>query len=138
MTGIGTQIKNALGWFLTRLKGNVVNNLTSTSTDLPLSAAKGKDLQDQITSLNTNSIKVKIKEYAITLVYDPSIKIYTGTSYIATDIPDGNIIATIPIVHNSTGYGTAIPAIGINTGHEVVLNYHLDGTFPVTIVWLYN
>ena len=53
MTGIGTQIKNALGWFLTRLKGNVVNNLTSTSTDLPLSAAKGKDLQDQITSLNT-------------------------------------------------------------------------------------
>ena len=56
MTGIGTQIKNALGWFLTRLKGNVVNNLTSTSTDLPLSAAKGKDLQDQITSLNTNSI----------------------------------------------------------------------------------
>ena len=54
MTGIGTQIKNALGWFLTRLKGNVVNNLTSTSTDLPLSAAKGKDLQDQITSLNTN------------------------------------------------------------------------------------
>lgn len=56
MTGIGTQIKNALGWFLTRLKGNVVNNLTSTSTDLPLSAAKGKDLQDQITSLNTNMI----------------------------------------------------------------------------------
>lgn len=54
MTGIGTQIKNALGWFITRLKGNVVNNLTSTSTDLPLSAAKGKDLQDQITSLNTN------------------------------------------------------------------------------------
>ena len=57
MTGIGTQIKNALGWFLTRLKGNVVNNLTSTSTDLPLSAAKGKDLQDQITSLNTNSVQ---------------------------------------------------------------------------------
>ena len=57
MTGIGTQIKNALGWFLTKLKGNVVNNLTSTSTDLPLSAAKGKDLQDQITSLNTNITK---------------------------------------------------------------------------------
>ena len=53
MTGIGTQIKNALGWFIAKLKGNVVNNLTSTSTDLPLSAAKGKDLQDQITSLNT-------------------------------------------------------------------------------------
>ena len=92
----------------------------------------------QQNELNANSIKVKIKEYAITLVYDPLIKVYTGTSYIATDIPDGDIIATIPIVHNSTGYGTAIPAIGINTGHEVVLNYHLDGTFPVTIVWLYN
>ena len=58
MTGIGTQIKNALGWFLTKLKGNVVNNLTSTSTDLPLSAAKGKDLQDQISTLNTNMFKI--------------------------------------------------------------------------------
>ena len=61
MTGIGTQIKNALGWFLTRLKGNVVNNVTSTSTDLPHSAAKGKDLQDQITSLNT---KIDVAFYA--------------------------------------------------------------------------
>lgn len=60
MTGIGTQIKNALGWFLTKLKGNVVNNLTSTSTDLPLSAAKGKDLQDQISTLNTKISWAKI------------------------------------------------------------------------------
>lgn len=60
MTGIGTQIKNALGWFLAKLKGNVVNNLTSTSTDLPLSAAKGKDLYDQITSLNTKIMIIDV------------------------------------------------------------------------------
>ena len=76
MTGIGTQIKNALGWFLTRLKGNVVNNLTSTSTDLPLSAAKGKDLQDQITSLNTN-----LPIYSGLGTFDLSVKIPTDTGY---------------------------------------------------------
>ena len=76
MTGIGTQIKNALGWFLTRLKGNVVNNLTSTSTDLPLSAAKGKDLQDQITSLNT-----KLPIYSGLGTFDLSVKIPTDTGY---------------------------------------------------------
>ena len=76
MTGIGTQIKNALGWFLTRLKGNVVNNLTSTSTDLPLSAAKGKDLQDQITSLNT-----KLPIYNGLGTFNLSVKIPTDTGY---------------------------------------------------------
>ena len=76
MTGIGTQIKNALGWFLTRLKGNVVNNLTSTSTDLPLSAAKGKDFQDQITSLNT-----KLPIYNGLGTFNLSVKIPTDTVY---------------------------------------------------------
>ena len=75
MTGIGTQIKNALGWFLTRLKGNVVNNLTSTSTDLPLSAAKGKDLQDQITSLNTKiDVAFYVSSSAVTISNRSSCK----------------------------------------------------------------
>ena len=82
MTGIGTQIKNALGWLLTRLKGNVVNNLTSTSTDLPLSAAKGKDLQDQITSLNTNMKNIKSQTYTVTTNSDRSFTINFGKNVI--------------------------------------------------------
>lgn len=37
------------------LKTNVVNNLTSTSTDVPLSAAQGKALNDSITSVKTTA-----------------------------------------------------------------------------------
>lgn len=48
------QIINALTWFKSKLVGSIVNNCTSTSTSLPLSAAQGKSLQDQITTLNTN------------------------------------------------------------------------------------
>lgn len=35
-------------------KGDVVNNLTSTATDLPLSANQGKTLNDGITAINNN------------------------------------------------------------------------------------
>lgn len=63
MTGIGTQIKNALSWF----KNNLVNNWLikscvadtsdqSTVENKALSAWQGKLLQDQINSLNTKLI----------------------------------------------------------------------------------
>lgn len=47
-------IMNSLTLFKSKLVGSIVNNCTSTSTSLPLSAAQGKSLQDQITTLNTN------------------------------------------------------------------------------------
>lgn len=37
------------------LKTNVVNNLTSTSTDVPLSAAQGKALNDKVTTAQTTA-----------------------------------------------------------------------------------
>ena len=62
MTGIGTQIKNALGWFKTNLVNNwliksCVADVSDQSTveNKALSAWQGKLLQDQINSLNTNS-----------------------------------------------------------------------------------
>ena len=61
MTGIGTQIKNALGWFKTNLVNNwliksCVADVSDQSTveNKALSAWQGKLLQDQINSLNTN------------------------------------------------------------------------------------
>ena len=42
--------RNILSW----VKSNCVNNCVSTTTNLPLAAAQGKVLQDQITALNSN------------------------------------------------------------------------------------
>ncbi len=50
--------RNILSW----VKSNCVNNCVSTTTNLPLAAAQGKALQDQITSLNSN-IKTMFIDY---------------------------------------------------------------------------
>lgn len=47
LTNLG---KDILNW----VKSNCVNNLLSDRADLPLAAAQGKVLQDQITALNSN------------------------------------------------------------------------------------
>lgn len=44
--------RNILSW----VKSNCVNNCVSTTTNLPLAAAQGKVLQDQITTLNSNIV----------------------------------------------------------------------------------
>ena len=51
-------------------KNDVIDNLTSTATDLPLSAAKGKELNDSLTTLSTslNNYKTQtdnIKDYIV-------------------------------------------------------------------------
>lgn len=62
MTGIGTQIKNALSWFKTKCDSyyvrkttDIINNCSSSDTSKPLSAAQGKELQSQIDSLKSSS-----------------------------------------------------------------------------------
>ena len=62
MTGVGTQIKNALSWFKTKCDSyyvrkttDIINNCSSTDTTKPLSAAQGKELQSQIDSLKSSS-----------------------------------------------------------------------------------
>lgn len=50
--------RNILSW----VKTNCVNNCVSTTTNLPLAAAQGKVLQDQITTLNSN-IKTMFIDY---------------------------------------------------------------------------
>lgn len=140
MTGIGTQIKNALGWFLTGLKDNVVNNLTSASTDLPLSAAKGKDLQDQITSLNTKLIfdasalhlfpiwQVQYFEcFKINGVVTINVALFcngqidANTNYTMTSEP---IDSRITPINNIRIIGNACDS---NFGNTVCANIYLDG-----------
>lgn len=61
--------RNILSW----VKSNCVNNCVSTTTNLPLAAAQGKALQDQITALNSNiATKADIKKQG----YDKTSIIY--------------------------------------------------------------
>lgn len=54
--------KDILNW----VKSNCVNNCVSTTTNLPLAAAQGKVLQDQITTLNSNIVVVNIPQSGFT------------------------------------------------------------------------
>lgn len=63
---VKNQILDSLKWFKAKLTSSIVNNCSSTSTTLPLSAAQGRSLQNQITQQNTNIIK------------SPSIILQTG------------------------------------------------------------
>ena len=59
LTNLG---KDILDW----VKSNCVNNLVSDATNLPLSAAQGKVLQDQITTLNSNiDNKLDIEDFRV-------------------------------------------------------------------------
>lgn len=60
LTNLG---KDILNW----VKSNCVNNLVSDATNLPLSAAQGKVLQDQITALNSNIVVAKTFQKDITV-----------------------------------------------------------------------
>ena len=57
--------RNILSW----VKSNCVNNCVSTTTTLPLAAAQGKVLQDQITTLNSN-IETKLSIYNMSSIND--------------------------------------------------------------------
>lgn len=130
------QIINALTWFKSKLVGSIVNNCTSTSTSLPLSAAQGKSLQDQITTLNTNLPHFKKKEYAVPLSFDSNIQRWTGTVDLLSDVPSGQIISTLTISNGSSNYETAIPSWAISNG-KLVCSYHMNGTYIGTVLWIY-
>ena len=91
-----------------------------------------------ISELNTNSIKVKTKEYSLTLRLESNISEYIGSVYIGNDKPNGYILSTIVTSHNSQGYSTAIPKAGLTHDDYLVTSYHMGGTYDVTVTWLYR
>lgn len=62
---VKNQILDSLKWFKAKLTSSIVNNCSSTSTTLPLSAAQGRSLQNQITQQNTKIDKIYFKSIAI-------------------------------------------------------------------------
>lgn len=115
---------------------DVVNNLTSTSTTQPLSAAQGKALNDAITSLNTkysdnarigltlNSTYCNTLGLAYALVSKNVCGIHIAfTAKVA--IPAGTVIATLsPEYWGGVTY-TAINNIAIYTRNGSVLTFEI-------------
>lgn len=96
MINIKELIKDALTKFWSGCKKNVVNNLTSTSTDLPLSANMGKNLNDSkqakitgaattVTSHNLTASKVLVSDkngkIAASSVDSSNIMTKSGVTY---------------------------------------------------------
>lgn len=97
------QIMNGFTWFKSRLVGSIVNNCTSTSTSLPLSAAQGKSLQDQITTLNTkienDGALARLVETTTTGWNTYTVPNLSQFKYIVFVINDGNISLFAPCIY---------------------------------------
>lgn len=117
------------------LLGQIVNNCVTNRSDLPLSAAMGKQLQDAITVLNTKSQKrkhiVAIETATVALspqLSNPNIKngclIAGGFIDLAASFPEHNSIVPIPFLI-ATGWfhgGVEIRTISKNSITVRLLN----------------
>lgn len=102
---VKNQILDSLKWFKAKLTSSIVNNCSSTSTTLPLSAAQGRSLQNQITQQNTNltmqNITVTQTKYVNSVYYAvkiPAIKIAIISGSLINDFTGIDItVATIDV-----------------------------------------
>ena len=111
-------------------KSDVVNNLSSSDTTVPLSAAQGKILNDK-------TIKIKAKEFAVDCsTYDSVIKMYVGTTSIASENPSGTIIAKIaePVTYGAYQSGVAMTGI---QGDTLRANVTAITKLSVMVYWFY-
>lgn len=88
------------------LLGQIVNNCVTNRSDLPLSAAMGKQLQDAITVLNTNSQKTPEIQYGIAYI-DANEKAITSSK-----VTFKNEFTDIPLVVCSIRSSTTNPKYG--------------------------
>ena len=90
---INKKILDALEMYSTKIKNvlisynDVINNCASTSTIKPLSAAQGKNLQDQITAINNNKLITSNSGSTQTISSNANLNSYTtpGTYVISSD-----------------------------------------------------
>ena len=66
-------MQNRINWLYKyrRKKSDVVNNLTTTTTNVPLSANQGKELASKINLISgtdTSQLESKLKEYVDSLI----------------------------------------------------------------------
>lgn len=115
------------------------NNLITTTAGYLLDARQGKALDDKISELNTNRLKVKTKLYGIEVAFDSNIGKYEGhinNSDFLKDFPSGTVIATLITGHNVSGYGTLNGTWG-TYDNNLIVNATMSGTYYATVTWLY-
>ena len=113
--------RNILSW----VKSNCVNNCVSTTTNLPLAAAQGKVLQDQITTLNSNIVVVNLPQPGFT--WQQSYiwrKQYT--------VPDGYTLEGIE-VYSTNGDATLS---GIYRSIDNAMYICVTGTYLDSTAWV--
>lgn len=106
-TNVKNQILDSLKWFKAKLTSSIVNNCSSTSTTLPLSAAQGRSLQNQITQQNTNiSNLIKVKKKTVANFFVENLK---AQAYTMVSLPkqDGEISPYKRIAIKVSSYSTS-------------------------------
>ena len=70
-------------------------------------------LYNDFTTLDSNLVKVKQKQYSVTMAYDSNIGKYTGSVSIVNDNPSGTLLAVLVTDNCAEGYGTLVAEWGI-------------------------
>lgn len=144
--------RNILSW----VKTNCVNNCVSTATNLPLAAAQGKALQDQITTLKSNIGSISHKTISATgsevtisgsvaisgfyaEIYTVGKIVFFHLNFQVANSNDGAWkfkLNNYPMKQGAVhvfqafkGAGTYVPCYGTNDGYIL----HQGGTGPYTI-----
>lgn len=129
------------------LLGQIVNNCVTNRSDLPLSAAMGKQLQDAITVLNTNQQKGVINNEAITTLSNPSQLTHAGFYRIAACSADVNSQVdadSMKFTAYTTGdfyaflLGHQVTTSGCRYGTLVITSPRFVGTFWIARIWEYK
>ena len=122
LTNLG---KDILNW----VKSNCVNNLVSDATNLPLSAAQGKVLQDQITTLNSN-LEGKILPRLINVNSGESVTTptnnHTNLIFCRSSNSNGGFIGSI-----DTG-ATYYYIISGTINDKITITPNKDGTYTIS------
>ena len=129
---INRKILDALEMYSTKIKNvlisynDVINNCASTSTIKPLSAAQGKNLQDQITAINNNKLITSNSGATQTISENADFNSYTtpGTYVVSSD----DIAGTISNMPHPTSGNAA-------SGKLIVIDQKNDGVF-ITQIYL--
>lgn len=112
---------------------DVVNNLTSTSTTQPLSAAQGKELNDALSTTNTNLSNITTKRRVFSFNKTLAGNAYASATVTASELGlEANEYIKICSVHHPWAGSASAFVAGIQMGYRVG-----DGNQSV-IIDLYN
>lgn len=117
--------RNILSW----VKSNCVNNCVSTTTNLPLAAAQGKVLQDQITALNSNITQHTAGEF----ILPDGLKMCWGTVNNASFVKFPFEFTKKPIffaqqINTNVNISMSTHVVDITTSTANTVTYYVDAS----------